>query len=222
MENVLNRHIKRKKFCHGYLFCGEKEKSFELIYKTARHIFCDDLSHCGKCYFCKIRELKQNPDFYFYDFPKFGVEESDNLISRVFKKSFNNGKKIFLVSIRQISKEAQNALLKILEEPPLNTYFLIYVLIPIDIIETLKSRLVVIKSGQERILDGVPQEFFKMNLLQKIDFFEGLKSRKEAKDFLLSLIKGTQKENIGKLAEGIKLIDENLPLNLVGLSVFLE
>lgn len=220
MDAILKNHIKRKKFCHGYLFHGDKEKSFDLIYKTARHIFCENLSHCGECYFCKIHELKQNPDFYFYDFPKFGVEESASLIQQALKKSFINGKKIFSVNIRQISREAQNALLKILEEPPLNTYFLIYSSSYYGIIETVRSRLTVIESGRERIEGNVPEEFFKMNLLQKIDLFVALKDRKEAKDFLLNLIPRAPKENIKKLEQGINLIDENLPLNLVGLNVF--
>lgn len=220
MESVIDSHIKRKKFCHGYLFCGDKEKSFDLIYKAARHIFCENLSHCGECYFCKIGDLKQNPDFYFYDFPKFGVEESANLVQQALKKSFNNGKKVFFVHIKQISREAQNALLKILEEPPFGTYFLIYSPLSCGIIETVKSRLTVIESGREEIFGTVPENFFKMNLLQKIDFFGALKERREAKDFLLNLIPRAPKENIKKLEQGINLIDENLPLNLIGLAVF--
>lgn len=220
METVLENHIKRKKFCHGYFFCGDKEKSFDLIYKAARHIFCENLSHCRECFFCKIGDLKQNPDFYFYDFPKFGVEESASLIQRALKKSFNNGKKVFFVQIKQISREAQNALLKILEEPPFGTYFLIYSASFYDIIETVRSRLAVIESGRENISGNVPENFFKMNLLQKIDFFAGLKDRQEAKNFLFNLIQRAPKENIKKLEQGINLVDQNLPLNLIGLSVF--
>jgi len=220
MKAILDSHIKRKKFCHGYLFCGDKVKSFDLIYKVARHIFCESLSHCKECYFCKINNLKQNPDFYFYDFLKFGVEESTNLVQQALKKSFNNGKKIFFIHVKQISREAQNALLKILEEPPFGTYFLIYSPSSYGIIETVKSRLTVIESGREEISGIASQNFFKMNLLQKIDFFAGLKERGEAKDFLLNLISRAPKENIKKLEQGINLIDENLPLNLIGLSVF--
>lgn len=218
MENIIDSHIKRKKFCHGYLFYGDKEKSDLLIQKLIGSIFCENLENCGKCYYCKMN-LRQNPDFFNYNFPKFGVKESALLKETASQKAYGE-KKIFLINLEKISNEAQNALLKILEEPRGSTYFLIYSRFFEELIPTLKSRLAIINSGKES-----SQKFAKnKNIFEK---FSEFKDRTEAKNFLISLIEeeARKSENrnylfIKKLAQSLNLINENLPLNLIGLYLF--
>lgn len=218
MENILEHHIKRKKFCHGYLFYGCKEKSDLLAQKLIKHIFCENLENRGACYYCKI-DLGRNPDFFNYSFSKFGVEESALLKETASKKSYI-GKKIFLINLEKISNEAQNSLLKILEEPCDSTYFVIYSRFFEEIIPTLKSRLAIINSGKE-----FSQNFAKnKNIFEK---FSEFKDRTEAKNFLFFLIQeeSDKSENrnylfIKKLEQGLNLINENLPLNLIGLYLF--
>lgn len=223
MENVLEHHIKRKKFCHGYLFYGDKEKSDLLAQKLIKHIFCENWENCGKCYYCKIN-LGQNPDFLNYSFSKFGVEESAFLKEAASKKPYA-GKKVFLVNLEKISNEAQNSLLKILEEPCNSTYFIIYSRFFEELIPTLKSRLIVMNSGQK---PNFLAEFGK-NSKSFFEKFSEFKDRTEAKNFLISLIEeeARKSENrnylfIKKLAQSLNLINENLPLNLIGLYLFLE
>lgn len=218
MENILEHHIKRKKFCHGYLFYGCKEKSDLLTQKLIKHIFCENSENCGVCYYCKIN-LARNPDFFNYSFSKFGVEESALLKEADSKKPYG-GKKIFLINLEKISNEAQNSLLKILEEPHGQTYFVIYSRFFEELIPTLKSRLAIINSGKESF-----QNFEKnKDIFEK---FSEFKDRIEAKNFIIFLIEEEIEKSknrnylfIKKLAQGLNLINENLPLNLIGLYLF--
>lgn len=87
-----------------------------------------------------------NPDFRLESFEVMGIDEARTLKEAAKRKSVTGGKKIFIVSARGITKEAQNALLKIFEEPPADTHF--FLVVPsIDILlPTLRSRLLVISA----------------------------------------------------------------------------
>jgi DNA polymerase III delta prime subunit len=59
------------------------------------------------------------------------------------RKSFGGGRKFFMIETNIITEEAQNALLKIFEEPALGTHF--FVIMPQDILlPTLRSRMQII------------------------------------------------------------------------------
>ena len=69
------------------------------------------------------------------------------------RKSFDGGRKFFLIEANIITEESQNALLKIFEEPNVGTHF--FVLMPQDILlPTLRSRMQVI-NGVSRVTFGV-------------------------------------------------------------------
>jgi len=228
---MLKNHIKRKKFCHGYLFYGEEKEAKKIINETAKRLFCETFDLCGVCESC-AEDIPRLADFQRFSFPVFGIDESRALIDICSKKSFS-GRKVFHIEFAKITLEAQNALLKILEEPPTGTYFLIYCKNLENIIETLKSRLAVVfvpfssdtenKNKNEDIVN-----FLKMELNEKIDFFSSIKDREEAKDFLLCLVKNFSGADISenrfyeikKILEGIKMINGNTPLSLAGLYCF--
>src|SRR3989344_6303663 len=149
MRAILEHHIKRKKFSHSYLFYGDKEQALKLIEKASRHIFCENLSHCGNCAACKL-EFRQNPDFFSYSFDKFQIDASRAIKELVFKKSFAAGGKIFRIEFQEIGREAENSLLKILEEPPPDTYFFLWTPSLENICDTIKSRITPIFSGLSR------------------------------------------------------------------------
>lgn len=70
------------------------------------------------------------------------IDEIRNIIYSAIESSYNSPKKIFILSgIDQIRKESSNALLKILEEPPQNVYFILLSR-TLNILSTIKSRTV--------------------------------------------------------------------------------
>mgnify|MGYP000885803646 CR=1 FL=1 len=74
---------------------------------------------------------------------------------------------IFLVSFESISIEAQNSLLKTLEEPTENTHF--FFLCPQDnLLPTLKSRMLVVKSEKSKV-ESDAESILKLALRERLD-----------------------------------------------------
>lgn len=71
----------------------------------------------------------------------FGIDDSRNLIKSAYRQPTGlNTKKLIVVKANTFTLEAQQALLKILEEPPLSTTFLFLLPNENSVIPTLKSR----------------------------------------------------------------------------------
>ncbi len=82
-----------------------------------------------------------NPDFRSESFEVMGIDEARALKESAERKAVTGGKKVFIVSARGITKEAQNALLKVFEEPPVDTHFFLIVPSMEILLPTLRSRL---------------------------------------------------------------------------------
>lgn len=227
MENTLNQHIKRKKFSHGYFLCGDLDKSNEVARETARHIFCDTKNFCGKCGPCLL-DINQNPDFFYFDREKFQIEDSRRLKEFAFKKSFSGNGKVFQVKFREITKEAQNALLKIMEEPPYGTYFFMCAPDQNSIIDTLKSRLILLFNKPEEVYKNEKASpLFSISVESQINLF-AKSGRQDAENLILNLLNASYKKNepiqntdkIKKIKNSLVLCRENLPLNLISLYLF--
>lgn len=93
-------------------------------------------------------EPRGNPDFRSESFGVFGIDEARTLKEAAERKGVSGGKKIFIVSTRGITKEAQNALLKIFEEPPESTHFFLIVPALETLLPTLRSRLFVLRAAE--------------------------------------------------------------------------
>ncbi len=116
-------------------------------------------------------------------------------------RSSYDGERIGLISFHTAGTPAQNALLKILEEPPLNTRFIIITNDAVNIIDTVLSRLslVHIETSESLEADNSTKLFLSTNpsqrmklscvtqLLEKKDE-EDRKDREAVKAFILSLI----------------------------------
>lgn len=72
---------------------------------------------------------------------KLLVEDSNDIVSEVFVKPVNKSSKIFIINNFDVSTEAaQNKLLKVLEEPPKNVYFLLSAKSEERVLPTIRSR----------------------------------------------------------------------------------
>lgn len=89
-------------------------------------------------------EPRGNPDFRSESYDVFGIDGARALKEAAERKAVSGGRKIFIVSARGITKEAQNALLKIFEEPPKDTHFFLIIPSLETLLPTLHSRLFVL------------------------------------------------------------------------------
>ncbi len=123
----------------------------------------------------KVR-TKGNPDFLLEQYETMGINEAHALKESAERKSVAGDKKVFVVLARGMTREAQNALLKVFEEPPADTHFFLVVPSFALLLPTLRSRVEVldlhpdgegtdIKTATEFLAGTVP---VRLSLVQKM------------------------------------------------------
>lgn len=96
-------------------------------------------------------QLRRNPYFDLYDWTKridskerkpiIGADESQEIIRKLNLKSFEGGPKVMIIwMVEEMNAFCANKLLKILEEPPINTYFILVAENPDKLLVTIQSR----------------------------------------------------------------------------------
>lgn len=81
-----------------------------------------------------------NPDIYIREYSGFGIDEARELRERANARAIAGGSRVFIVATPGMTNEAQNALLKTLEEPPADAVFFFIVPSPEMLLQTLRSR----------------------------------------------------------------------------------
>ena len=116
-------------------------KKYLKIFASA--LMCNEKEPCFNCRTCRLIESETFSDVVFYPTgEKLVVDDVDELISKCYVKPLESDKKLFVVSNMQDANTAsQNKLLKILEEPPKNTYILLGTTSIYPILTTVLSRV---------------------------------------------------------------------------------
>ncbi|MEY2664481.1 MAG: hypothetical protein RIT04_289 [Candidatus Parcubacteria bacterium] len=97
-----------------------------------------------------------NPDFHHIEVDSFSIDDSRKVkMIHTSKPMTEDGKKIFLIQANGITNEAQNALLKIFEEPQEHIHFFVVVPAGTLLLPTLRSRMMVIEGGDAEEVAGV-------------------------------------------------------------------
>ena len=135
-----------------------ESKDTALSKKTAQEIakacVCsnDSFRPCGNCSNCKKAEENIHPDIYTVNITDnkkaVGVGEIRTMISDCFIKPNESQCKVYLI-YDKMTPEAQNALLKILEEPPQNVQFIITTESSTILLQTVRSRSTLFKLSDE-------------------------------------------------------------------------
>lgn len=89
-----------------------------------------------------------NNSVRIYKLPTFGIDDTLQFKAQISLKSYGT-QEIFIIITQTMTREAQNALLKIFEEPSINAY--IYVIIPdtTGLLPTLLSRMTCVTGTKE-------------------------------------------------------------------------
>jgi len=91
-------------------------------------------------------DVNNNPDYFQKDTDTFGIDESREIKDRHLKRALGeSGISVFVVRTKFITTEAQNALLKILEEPQPNSFFFFLLPSNENLLPTLLSRFMSLK-----------------------------------------------------------------------------
>ena len=140
---------------HAYLLVGNPEE--------AENFFGNLLVDLGV-------EKENNPDFFPFLAETFGIDDARKLRELSGRRSFG-AKKVFYVRPERFTLEAQNALLKTLEEPTEGTHIFLVVREREVLVPTLLSRLQVLLVGGGGSRDNIePEAFLKMPLQKRLNF----------------------------------------------------
>jgi len=145
-KKILENSIKTNKISHSYIFIGQSGVGKFLFSKEfAKAVLCQGKQKpCDKCEACIKFNGENNPDIQIIDEieeKSIKTETIKEMVKGVYEKPIASAKKVYIIKDSQkMTKEAQNSLLKTLEEPP---EYVVIILITENenlLLNTIKSR----------------------------------------------------------------------------------
>lgn len=152
--------------------------SFESLKTLAHHAYClvgakiENIFHALE----KKHNIKTkaNPDFFHEKYETLTIDESRKIKEIHSSKSFSeNSKRIFIIECNGMTVEAQNALLKIFEEPNQYNHFFLVIPSASILLPTLRSRLVIFEGESENDLSEA-KKFLKLSMKDKITYVDDI------------------------------------------------
>ena len=140
----LEQIVQTDNVLHSYLFLGQEGIGKRLIAKEmAKNILCLTHKPDCTCKSCICFETNNHPDFTIIneEGENITIGQSRELIQTVYEKPILSSKKVYIINdADKMNKEAQNCLLKTLEEPPEYGCFILIAANQDMILNTIKSR----------------------------------------------------------------------------------
>src|SRR3989344_2775304 len=92
-------------------------------------------------------ETSGNPDLYVRQFGSFGIDEARDLSAKAAMRAVSGERRYFVLAVDVITSEAQNALLKTLEDVPGDAMFIFIHPSPQTLLSTMRSRAQILDIG---------------------------------------------------------------------------
>ncbi len=150
---------------HAYLILtADKVNLKEYLKIFASLIACESAEPCGNCRACNLIKDGAHADVIFYpQGDSINSEEVNALIEESYLKPIELDKKIFvLCDAQDMNAQAQNKLLKTLEEPPQNVHILMGATSEFPLLSTIKSRvkkLEIPSFSKEKLFDALISDY---------------------------------------------------------------
>lgn len=157
-------------------------------------------------------DLLKIPDIHYLTSSEnsLGIDEVKKFIQKMMYKPFEEGYQIAIIDNCDIlTSEAQNSLLKTLEDSNERTLFILLVKSEGSLLDTILSRGLKYYGNEKESLEvvGLVDEFLQMDVVSKISLVEKLgtdKERGEISSFLKSVLSRYNQELVEVLKEGGK------------------
>lgn len=146
IKNILSNNLNTKNILHSYLFIGEDGIGKKMLAKEfAKAILCTSENNrpCNICKSCVEFNTNNNANFNLIneEGSAIKIEQIRNMQVKIAEKPINSNYKVYLINDAELmTQEAQNCLLKTLEEPP---EYIVIILITSNenkVLNTIKSR----------------------------------------------------------------------------------
>lgn len=203
--NVLKNQIKNNNFSHAYLFAGErgcgKTSAAKIFAKAINCLNPIDGSPCLECENCRAIEEETSLDVVEMDAASNRrIDDIRNLRDNVIYPPANLKYKVYIIDeAHMITREAFNALLKIMEEPPKHLVFIMATTEIDKIPKTILSR--VQKFEFNKIDSSKIKE--QINIILKD---QNIKMENEAVDLIIRKAKGAMRD-------ALSILDQVLSFN---------
>lgn len=166
-KEILEKAIEINKTSHSYIFCGTEGIGKKLIAKElAKKILClkEKTNDCD-CKSCIEFDSDNNPDFQLIESVdgKIKIEQIRQMQRKVAEKPIISNNKVYIIdNADTMTTEAQNCLLKTLEEPPEYITIILICTNEGNLLSTIKSRCT--RMQFEPIKDEELKEYIKTKL----------------------------------------------------------
>ncbi len=195
IDNLLNKgHLP-----HTLIIEGDGDEKLKLARYVAKAALCEqDKVFCDNCRSCHLADAGTHPDIKTLscESKNYSVDTIRELRKEAFLTPFMSDGRVFIIEqAEKISAAGQNALLKILEEPPRGVHFILVTENSSALLETVVSRAVIITADGDDSMDeemrSLCMEIFKLsrqkNKIRLLKIFMGYGSRVQFSELLDSL-----------------------------------
>ena len=165
-KKLFEKSIKLETLSHSYIFLGEEGIGKKLFAKEiAKALLClEENKYCNRCKSCIEFDTNNNPDYYIIepDGNNIKIEQIREMQKKVLEKPIISKRKVYIINDSdKMTKEAQNCLLKTLEEPPKYVTIILIGSNESAFLSTIKSRCTIINF--EKISIEEIQKYMKEN-----------------------------------------------------------
>ncbi len=156
-EDIISRFkssIEADRVSHAYIIAGEEGSGRNtLAYCFAKTLQCESggTEACGTCKSCKQAESGNHPDIIYISTEGENIisvgKIRDQLVGSMEIKPYSSRYKIYIIKeAEKMMEDAQNALLKTIEEPPEYGIVIIITSQPEKLLPTIRSRCVMVST----------------------------------------------------------------------------
>ncbi|MSS64809.1 DNA polymerase III subunit delta' [Velocimicrobium porci] len=189
IKQHLQTAIEQKKVSHAYILNGEQGMGKKLLATVfAETLQCEDkgVNPCGLCKSCIQTESKNHPDIRWITHEKYsiGVDDIRTQINNDIEiKPYSGPYKIYIIpDAEKMTEQAQNALLKTIEEPPEYAVILLLTENVDYMLQTILSRCIILN------LKPVKQSMIEKYLMERCS----------VPDYVAKLSAAFSQGNVGK------------------------
>lgn len=211
IKTELINSIKSGKNSHSYLFLGISGIGKKMIAKEfAKMILCEgEEKYCSKCKSCLEFDSDNNPDFLEIkpDGNNVKIEQIREMQRKIVEQPIISSKKVYIIDDADtMTREAQNCLLKTLEEPPEFATIILIGSNESSFLSTIKSRCTIIK------FNSIPDEQVKKYIKEKYeiqDISESIISASSGSIGKAEVLKDKQElyNSVDKVINGLEKMD---------------
>ncbi len=175
IKEHLQNALQMQKISHAYIIHGEKSTGKEFIARVfAMALQCEKggVEPCNECHSCKQALSKNQPDIIYVTHEKPNTISVEDIRSQVNNdvaiKPYSSKHKVYIINeAEKMTVQAQNAILKTLEEPPAYVVILLLVSNLQTLLPTILSRCVTL--NMKPVSDALVRKYL-MEELQVPDY----------------------------------------------------